>query len=70
VLPRVFDPLFSTKTYGVGLGLPTVRQIVHDHGGQIELISEAGKGTEARISLPMESMQLDTSAGQDSMIPR
>src|SRR5205823_1621147 len=32
VLPRIFEPLFSTKGFGVGLGLPTVKQIIEHHG--------------------------------------
>jgi signal transduction histidine kinase len=36
VLPRIFEPLFTTKNFGVGLGLPTVRQIVELHGGTID----------------------------------
>jgi two-component system, cell cycle sensor histidine kinase and response regulator CckA len=35
VLPRIFEPLFTTKNFGVGLGLPTIRQIVELHGGTI-----------------------------------
>src|SRR6185295_14420124 len=39
VLPRIFEPLFTTKNFGVGLGLPTVRQIVELHGGTIDVDS-------------------------------
>ena len=37
VFKRIFEPLFSTKGFGVGLGLPTVKQIMEHHGGGIEL---------------------------------
>jgi PAS domain S-box-containing protein len=52
VLPRIFEPLFTTKSFGVGLGLPTVRQIVEQHGGAIDIDSGAGAGTTVRIRLP------------------
>ena len=49
VLARVFEPLFSTKTYGVGLGLPTVKQIMEQEGGGIEISSEPGQGTQVLL---------------------
>jgi PAS domain S-box-containing protein len=52
VLPKVFEPLFSTKSFGTGLGLPTVKQIVEQHGGNVEIASEEGKGTRVVVRLP------------------
>ena len=57
VLPRIFEPLYSTKTFGTGLGLPTVKQIVEQHGGEIELSSELGVGTRALVRLPLPRSQ-------------
>jgi signal transduction histidine kinase len=51
-LPRIFEPLFTTKSFGVGLGLPTVRQIVEQHGGTIEATSTVEEGATFVISLP------------------
>lgn len=51
VLARVFEPLFSTKSFGTGLGLATVKQIVDEHNGKIVLTSEVGRGTRALITL-------------------
>lgn len=52
VLPKIFEPLFSTKNFGTGLGLPTVRQIVEAHGGRIDITSVVGEGTCVRVWLP------------------
>lgn len=52
VLPHVFDPFFSTKPKGTGLGLVISQAIVDAHGGAIDLRSEAGKGTRVAVRLP------------------
>jgi PAS domain S-box-containing protein len=52
VLPRIFEPLFTTKNFGIGLGLPTVRQIVELHGGTIDADSRPGEGAAFTIWLP------------------
>ena len=52
-LPRVFEPFFSTRARGTGLGLPLTRRIVEAHGGSIDLESERGKGTQFTIRLPI-----------------
>jgi signal transduction histidine kinase len=52
VLPRLFDPFFSTKEGGSGLGLALTQQIVKDHGGDLAVDSVVGKGTVFRIVVP------------------
>ena len=52
-IPHVFDPFFSTKDYGTGLGLSVVHGIIQEHGGQIEVESELKKGTAFHILLPL-----------------
>lgn len=52
VLERMFDPFFSTKERGSGLGLATVHRIVEDHGGSVRVESRVGSGTQMRIRLP------------------
>ncbi|MQA30536.1 MAG: HAMP domain-containing protein [Luteitalea sp.] len=51
-LARVFDPYFTTRRGGTGLGLPIAKNIVEGLGGVIAVTSEVGHGTEIRISLP------------------
>jgi CheY-like chemotaxis protein len=52
-LARVFEPYFSTKFHGRGLGLSAVRGIVLAHGGDLQLSSRPGVGTLARVQLPL-----------------
>ncbi len=49
---KVFEPLYSTKAFGVGLGLPMVKQVLEQHGGGVELESEVGVGTRITLWLP------------------
>ncbi len=51
-LPRVFEPYFTTKEVGIGLGLALTKQILEQHGARIDLSSEQGKGTVVRLELP------------------
>ena len=49
---QVFEPYFSTKETGIGLGLALTRKIVAEHGGEIQIESQPGKGTTFRLTLP------------------
>ena len=51
-LKRVFNPFFTTRPGGTGLGLPAVRRIARAHGGRVEVASSLGKGSTCRIYLP------------------
>lgn len=53
----IFDPFFTTKPNGVGLGLSIVYRIIHEHGGEIDVESEPGKGTTFMIVLPLKDIQ-------------
>jgi PAS domain S-box-containing protein len=66
-IPRIFEPFFSTRTKGTGLGLWVTQDIVRHHGGRIEVTSEEGAGTTFNVILPVDSPTLSESdAGQDS----
>ena len=51
VLPRLFEPHFSTRSSGSGLGLAMSRQLVESWGGAIAIASTEGEGTRVRIEL-------------------
>jgi signal transduction histidine kinase len=51
---KVFQPYFSTKRGGTGLGLPTTRRIVEEHGGELQIHSAPGRGSDFVIRLPAE----------------
>jgi len=53
LLNRIFEPFYTTKKKGTGLGLMIVQRIVRAHGGKIELESQVGRGTTFRIWLPL-----------------
>ncbi|MDX1393775.1 MAG: ATP-binding protein [Gemmatimonadota bacterium] len=52
LIGRVFDPLYTTRADGTGLGLTVVRRIVEEHGGRIEVTSDVGVGTVVRVAIP------------------
>jgi nitrogen fixation/metabolism regulation signal transduction histidine kinase len=53
ILPRLFEPYFSTKTGGTGLGLAIARKNIEDQGGKIQVESKEGQGTTVTIFLPI-----------------
>ncbi len=52
-LEKIFEPHFSTKQHGHGLGLSNCKRIVENHGGQISVVSKPGEYTEFKIVLPI-----------------
>lgn len=52
-LPRLFDPFFSTKTTGLGLGLAMTKRVIEEHGGKVDFQSKEGKGSTVTLSLPV-----------------
>jgi K+-sensing histidine kinase KdpD len=58
VLKRIFEPFFSHgKTKGTGLGMATVKKIVEEHGGTVEVTSEEGTGTKVTVLVPDQGNQ-------------
>jgi signal transduction histidine kinase len=56
-MSKIFDPYFTTKKSGSGLGLLIVRRIVREHGGEIDLVSHDGEGLEFTIRLPLRDQR-------------
>ena len=52
-IAKIFDPLFTTKSQGTGLGLAVCQQIVSKHGGAIEVESPPGEGATFKVKLPL-----------------
>jgi len=67
-IQSAFEPYFSTKDTGFGLGLALTKKIVSDHGGTIALESAPGQGTTARITLPLVADRAAAAASQGVLV--
>ncbi len=56
-LQRIFQPFFTTKAHGMGLGLPITRRLIEDHGGTIEVESQFGFGTTVQVRFPLHAQE-------------
>jgi polar amino acid transport system substrate-binding protein len=56
-LAKIFEPFYSTKESGIGLGLSLTRKIIQEHGGRIEAHSRKGEGSTFEIFLPVEQVR-------------
>ncbi|HEY0803387.1 MAG TPA: response regulator, partial [Steroidobacteraceae bacterium] len=72
VLERMFDPFFTTKSVGegTGLGLSLVHGIITDLGGAIHVATEAGRGTQFEIWLPVAGEMSTPAVEEERMLPR
>ena len=61
---HLFDPYYTTKPEGTGLGLMIVRRIIEDHGGEIEVASKSGEGTRFKIRLPRNERRIRMLSGK------
>lgn len=69
VLPKIFDPFFSTKQRGSGLGLATVYSIIKNHDGYIKAESQLGAGTTFHIYLPASTTETPVVKQKDEYEP-
>ena len=67
-LPNVFDPYFTSKEQGHGLGLATAKSIMQKHGGKISLVSDENTGTEVSLQLPLSTDPLQESLPHNSAL--
>jgi signal transduction histidine kinase len=56
---KIFEPFYTTKEQGLGLGMPYAKKIIEQHGGTITIISRLGEGTTVCVALPAERKDLD-----------
>lgn len=59
VAERIFTPYFTTKGGGSGLGLPTTKRLIEEHGGTIDVVSHDGQGTDFVVTIPKYSANPD-----------
>jgi signal transduction histidine kinase len=61
-LAKIFEPLFTTKSFGAGLGLPTAKQLVEQHYGRLTVNSKPGVGASFRVTLPLAKANQEKAA--------
>jgi len=69
-LARIFEPFFTTRSAGNGLGLATVREIVREHGGAMNVASTPGEGSRFEVWLPCQVKAGPTPEADAPMLPR
>lgn len=67
-LERIFDPYFTTRSRGSGIGLSIVQQIIHQHGGELHVSSTIGDGTTVRVTWPIAAAASSQSASAPTQI--
>ncbi len=60
VLARIREPLYTTKSFGTGLGVPAIEQIAVQHGGRMDVRSEVGRGSVFTVWLPLKEKAAET----------
>lgn len=65
LLGKIWDPFFTTKPAGAGLGLSICREVIRDHGGEVDVRSSPGAGTTIRVSFPLVEDAEQASSGSE-----
>lgn len=70
VMAKIYDPFYTTKPigYGIGLGLAISYQIIKTHEGSLRCLSEAGKGTEFIVEIPLKSKDVEQANGTKKVL--
>jgi CheY-like chemotaxis protein len=68
-LARIFEPFFTTRSAGNGLGLATVREIVREHGGAINVASVVGEGSRFEVWLPCQTVAVPAPEADAPVLP-
>jgi signal transduction histidine kinase len=58
-MAKVREPLFTTKSFGTGLGIPAIEQIAQQHGGRLDIESEVGQGATFTLYLPLQPVETE-----------
>jgi len=69
-LQRIFQPYFTTKRLGIGLGLALTQRIIHEHGGRITVSSQLNRGTRVVVALPVNRRPERKVHGRDPSMGR
>jgi signal transduction histidine kinase len=62
LINKIREPLYTTKSFGTGLGIPAIEQIAAQHGGRLEIKSQQGDGAEFTIYIPAEQIETEATA--------
>ena len=64
---KIFEPLFSTNSFGIGLGVPAIKQIMEEQDGGLEYAGEPGRGTTATAWFPVKNSQTVAETDEQSI---
>jgi signal transduction histidine kinase len=67
LISKIREPLYTTKSFGTGLGIPAIEQIAAQHGGRLEIKSQKGEGAEFTIFIPIVPVEAETTTTPGNM---